>query len=717
MKFLIHADVKCHLDIINMNKKLRIFLVSILLLVNGGLMYGQEIRVELGDKYFDQYAYEKAIRLYEEAILMDKTDWNVYAKLGDCYFFTSKLEKAIKNYEVAFKNMPIYDFTDHFRLNYALCILSINNCETVIKQINDKIHDIDQAKRIRLVLTKYLDPKWDKDEPSNDLQSLICQKDSSQVTNFIFENFSTINSSYSDFGGYISKNEVLYFASSREIKGKRRHNKRLYKWNNQPYLNIYDTIIANNEGNLKLPDLSEINDIGHESSVTISSDGKTMYYSGSNIKNNKLDYNKRGTSNLKIKRAKLINNQWVKDPITEDLDKINLENYSVGNPALSPDDSKLYFVTCAPYVDAKGQADIYYVELDGSLKIKGKPINLKAVNTMGRESFPFISKDTILYFSSDGAYDNIPSMGLLDIYYYDLKALGDSTKVKSMGEPFNSSKDDFAYFEKILPDSSVYLKEGFFSSNRDNFVFNGDTIKSKGYDDIYRFKEIRKCKRTIRGTIRDSLSGKILENAMITLINSEGKEKDSIKVNATGTYSFNLECDQIYSLRGSKKLYYDSLVKDLNSDSTTTDISLKLKPFPCKITIYHKYRFETILNDSIDENELKPVLKFLVANENVKIKIKSYTDSRGSLEYNLKKLSVKRAEASKAYLIKKGVKESQIISAEGFGETNPVISDEEIEKLITEKEKDDAHQKNRRSIFIIDYAIGFKECQDLDLDD
>ena len=696
-----------------MNKALKILFFTILLLVNGGLIYAQEIRVELGNKYFDQFAYEKAIRLYEEAIKMDKIDWNVYAKLGDCYYYTSKLENAIKNYEFAFKNMPISDYTDNYRLNYALCILSINDCKTVIKQINDKINDKDQAKRIRLVLTKYLDPKWDKDEPSNDLQSLICQKNNSKVDKYVIENFSEINSNNSDFGGYISEN-VFYYTTSREIKGNRKHNKRLYKWNNQPYLDIYDTIIGENNLSLKLPDLSDINDVGHESSVTISNDGQTMYYSGSNVKNNKLDYNKRGTSNLKIKRARLIDNKWVKDPNTNDLDDINLENYSVGNPALSPDNSKLYFITCAPYVDAKGKSDIYYVNLDEKLRINGKPINLKAVNTIGRESFPFISQDSILYFSSDGAYENIPSMGLMDIYYYDLKDSVDSTKVKSMGAPFNSNKDDFAFYIKKLSDSSKYSNEGYFSSNRDKFVYNGDSINPMGYDDIYRFKEIRKCKRTIRGTIRDSLTGKILENAMITLINSEGKEKDSIKVNASGTYSFNVDCDQTYSLRGRKELYYDALVKGFNSDSTKKDISLRLKPYPCKITIYHKYRYETILNDSFEDNELKPVLEFLIVNQDVKIKIKSYTDSRGSAEYNLKDLSVKRAEAAKAYLIKKGVKESQIISAEGFGETNPVISDEEIKKLSTEKEMEDAHQKNRRSIFIIDYANEFKDCQDLD---
>ena len=52
------------------------------------------------------------------------------------------------------------------------------------------------------------------------------------------------------------------------------------------------------------------------------------------------------------------------------------------------------------------------------------------------------------------------------------------------------------------------------------------------------------------------------------------------------------------------------------------------------------------------------------------IKLGGHTDSIGSINYN-QKLSVKRANVVRDYLVKKGVKESQI-TAEGFGKTKPI---------------------------------------------
>ena len=55
-----------------------------------------------------------------------------------------------------------------------------------------------------------------------------------------------------------------------------------------------------------------------------------------------------------------------------------------------------------------------------------------------------------------------------------------------------------------------------------------------------------------------------------------------------------------------------------------------------------------------------------------KVKLSGYTDSIGPKKYN-QKLSVKRAESVKKYLVKKGLNES-VITTEGFGKDNPVAS-------------------------------------------
>ncbi|MBU6437612.1 MAG: OmpA family protein, partial [Betaproteobacteria bacterium] len=54
-----------------------------------------------------------------------------------------------------------------------------------------------------------------------------------------------------------------------------------------------------------------------------------------------------------------------------------------------------------------------------------------------------------------------------------------------------------------------------------------------------------------------------------------------------------------------------------------------------------------------------------------------YTDSIGSDAYN-QKLSVRRAEAVKAYLVSKGIEANRVYT-EGKGKTNPVASNKTAE--------------------------------------
>lgn len=54
--------------------------------------------------------------------------------------------------------------------------------------------------------------------------------------------------------------------------------------------------------------------------------------------------------------------------------------------------------------------------------------------------------------------------------------------------------------------------------------------------------------------------------------------------------------------------------------------------------------------------KLDKIIQFLQDNPTISIELSSHTDSRGDDKYNMKNISQKRAEASKAYMISKGVK-------------------------------------------------------------
>ena len=76
----------------------------------------------------------------------------------------------------------------------------------------------------------------------------------------------------------------------------------------------------------------------------------------------------------------------------------------------------------------------------------------------------------------------------------------------------------------------------------------------------------------------------------------------------------------------------------------------------------------------------------------LEIAIGSHTDSRATKAYN-KRLSEKRAQSTRAYLISKGIRPSRI-SAKGYGETQLINSCSDAVKC-TESE----HKQNRRSVF------------------
>lgn len=263
-----------------------------------------------------------------------------------------------------------------------------------------------------------------------------------------------INTPFSDFGGFLLNGKSYY--SSSVPSGDKREN--IYKWNNQPFLNIYkaeediqtlegreqDTVLVlANSQKLEAPISSEL----HESTPVFTKDGKTIYFTRNNSDGKRARKSKKNTSNLKIYKASYINGYWVN---VKEL-PFNNDEYSTGHPALSPDEKTLYFVSNMP--GGFGDSDIYKVEIKGKDDY-GTPINLgSTINTSEKEVFPYIGSDNVLYFSSNGHL----GLGLLDIFQSKIKEDGTLSSPENLGYPFNSKKDDFSFF--ISEDG----KKGFFS--------------------------------------------------------------------------------------------------------------------------------------------------------------------------------------------------------------------------------------------------------------
>ncbi len=98
-----------------------------------------------------------------------------------------------------------------------------------------------------------------------------------------------------------------------------------------------------------------------------------------------------------------------------------------------------------------------------------------------------------------------------------------------------------------------------------------------------------------------------------------------------------------------------------------------------------------IINEA--KKELNKVVYNMNQNPKIKIEINYHTDSRGPDAYNLK-LTINRANATKDYLISKGINVSRI-KANGYGETRLLNKCKNNVKC-----SDAEHAINRRTEFI-----------------
>jgi outer membrane protein OmpA-like peptidoglycan-associated protein/tetratricopeptide (TPR) repeat protein len=612
---------------------------------------------KLADKFFENFSYIKATELYEEAVKKGDSSEHVLTRLGDCYYNNSKTKDAAIWYGAALKK---YDDV---------------NPEYIYKYIQTQ-RSLDNYVEANKWLAKF------REIQSNDSRGKEYSKDNVEIIKDLedsdgdviveVENL-PINTIYSDFGTFVY-NDELYFASSRNTDLKKK-----YGWNDEPFLDIYQVNVKFTDGkrefgNTDFIKADKLNTDYHEASVAITNDGKTIYFTRDNVdKKNRLGYDKKGTSHLKLYKASLDGDNWaniVELPFNDDY-------YSTGHPALSADNKKLYFVSDRE--GGLGQTDIYEVDIQED-NVYSAPKNLgEKINTEGREMFPFVSKDSIMYFSSDGYL----GLGLLDIYKSNIIKNEDSEPI-NMGAPYNSGYDDFAYF--INGDK----KTGYFSSNRDG---------GQGNDDIYGFKA-EKCKQIIEGIARDKKTNEILNGVEVKLINKTGKIVATVTTAEDGAFKFDADCDKTYTVLGSREDYKDDKV-EVTTDKTNEKVNnadLYLQPLIDNDQIvinpiFFDFDKWNIRTDA--EYELENIVDVMREHPKMIIKIESHTDSRGSDNYNLK-LSDRRAKSTRDYLISRGIAVDRIESANGYGETQ-LLNKCSNKVKCTEEE----HQLNRRSYFYI----------------
>jgi OOP family OmpA-OmpF porin len=96
-----------------------------------------------------------------------------------------------------------------------------------------------------------------------------------------------------------------------------------------------------------------------------------------------------------------------------------------------------------------------------------------------------------------------------------------------------------------------------------------------------------------------------------------------------------------------------------------------------RLTIRVNFDFDKSSIRKADISELEKAVEFVKKYPDSKVVVAGHTDGRGTEKYNMK-LSQRRADAVKKYLVDKGNKTDRI-TAEGKGEAEP-IADNKTEK-------------------------------------
>ncbi|MGC4033964.1 MAG: OmpA family protein [Tepidisphaeraceae bacterium] len=509
------------------------------------------------------------------------------------------------------------------------------------------------------------------------------------------KNLESLNSNFSEYSpAYL--NGELYFTSSRS-------NEKIYAATGTPYTDLYK---AETKG--AIVDVNTIKALPESinspnvnvGTITFSPDGKTMVFAKGNSGKRK------GANDVDLYLTRFRNGVW-SDPVQIN---INQPDSWESSPAFGPDGRTLYFSSNRK--GGYGGLDLYSAQMDSRGRFS-KVRNLgPEINTSGNETFPYMAENGKLYFSSDGH----PGYGMLDIYV--VNRTNGKTVVENLAQPVNSTGDDFGIF-------LFKADRGFFTSNRDG---------GKGDDDIYTFvnedPNLRVVNYYLQGVtymLRTDSSREILPNTKVTLMDGKGDVMQDFVTGNDGKFLFHVYENEKYTLVGEtdgfliKRGQYTTIGKSVPLESfrelintVTLDTLLVLdrleknKAYALK-NIY--FGFDSAIIRKEAALELDKLAELLEDNPEIKIELGSHTDSVDDEAYN-QRLSQRRADATVAYLIKKGIDSKRLV-AKGYGESKPIARN-------TNRDGTDnpaGRQRNRRTEFrILDIGVRQEKPEDDDED-
>jgi outer membrane protein OmpA-like peptidoglycan-associated protein/tetratricopeptide (TPR) repeat protein len=632
--------------------------------------------------------YRRAISFYEEAHQYNANNPELNYKLGVCYLVDLQVEKAERCLEKALKKKA--DVSPDIR--YLLGKTYHNNYEfdeaiAMLTQFINKYQSWGDENYDKQIIAK----AKRKIEECNSAKILVANP-----TRVFIDNLGpAVNTKYPEYGPVITADEsMLVFTSRREgtTGGARDESDFLY------YEDLYISY-SDDQGRWgNAINMRELNTDGHDASIGMSYDGQVLY-----------TYN--GTPNGTILASELDGNDWSKPK--EISKHINTKAHETSATVSADGKYFYFVSTREEDdfgTPSFGGKDIYVCEKTekgkwGKVKNIGSPIN-----TEYDEEACFIHPDGVtMYFSSEG----FNSMGEFDIFKTTKDSLGNWTEPENLGYPVNTPAKDvffvmagsgrYGYYSTVretgFGGQDIYRitflgpEKLMVEAIEDNLMASLDaSISDKVVEQEVEIETVRLT--LLKGTVTDAISGEPVsadieivdneKNELVTLTNSNSSsgryllslpsgKNYGISVKAEG-YLFHSENFNIPATTG-----YQEVIKDVILSKVGVGNKIVLK------NIFFDYNKSTLRPESYPElDRLKTLLD---SYSDMRIEIGGHTDNRGSLKYNTD-LSQARAKAVVDYLVNTGIARDRL-EYKGYAYLQPIDTND----------TDEGRQQNRRVEF------------------
>lgn len=440
-----------------------------------------------------------------------------------------------------------------------------------------------------------------------------------------------------------------------------------------------------------VPMPNNINTVNNEGAPTIAPDGRSLVFVAcpDNITGEDYGANRNGRGSCDLFYTKKLGTTWT--------DPVNLPGYVntahwETQPSLSSDGKTLYFIRGIKGQGNTRNSDIYVTHKDENgvwSKAERLPDH---INTPDMEESVLIHPDgRTLYFASRGHV----GLGGSDLFMTKMDENGNWSEPVNLGYPINTKYDENSLM--VSPDGEI----AFFASDREGGF---------GGLDIYYFimPEHLKPTKTLyfEGLVYDMETRKPLAGKFKLVDLETGKEIIVSEADAvTGEFLVSLPVNRDYALSVEYPGYtFFSKNFNMNNPENLEAIHMDVPMVPISsdqpvllANVFFDLSKATLRKESFVE--LNKLVELLKENPTIKIEIGGHTDTRGDDKENMT-LSQNRALSVYQYLVDHGIAKERL-THKGYGETAPVYTDAQIEAMATDKEREAAHQANRRTEYKI----------------